>query len=259
MKIIVLMKQVANKDAILRVSGDEKWIDESNISHQTNESDGYALEEALRLKEAKGDGEVVVCTLGAQSAKTVLKDALARGADRAIHIVAAETNKLSPFQIAQSIADAIRGENADLVFTGLQSDDVSYGQTGVILAELLGIPHATIVIDIDRESAENGNLRLKRELESGWYQWFTYQLPALLTIQSGISQIRYASLKGIMAAKKKEIRDVEPNLETYASAQRIERVYLPLKLKQTQMLGGGDAKKGAAELAEKLKTEVRVL
>ncbi|MGI8883345.1 MAG: electron transfer flavoprotein subunit beta/FixA family protein [Pyrinomonadaceae bacterium] len=258
MKIIVLMKQVANKDAILRVSGDEKWIDESNISHQTNESDGYALEEALRLKEAKGDGEVVVCTLGAQSAKTVLKDALARGADRAIHVVAPESNKLSPFQIAKAIAGAIREENADLVFTGLQSDDVSYGQTGVILAELLGIPHATIVIDIDRTSL-NGNLRLKRELESGWYQWFTYQLPALLSIQSGISQIRYASLKGIMAAKKKEIRDVELNVETFASAQKIEKVYLPLKLKQTQMLGGGDAKKGAAELVEKLKTEVRVL
>jgi electron transfer flavoprotein beta subunit len=259
MKIIVLMKQVANKDAILRVSGDEKWIDESNISHQTNESDGYALEEALRLKEAKGDGEVVVCTLGAQSAKAVLKDALARGADRAIHIVSNEPNKLSPFQIAKAIADAIRDENADLVFTGLQSDDVSYGQTGVILAELLGIPHATIVIDIDRDSAGNGNLRLKRELESGWYQWFAYQLPALLTIQSGISQIRYASLKGIMAAKKKEIRDVEPSFDNTGSAQRIEKVYLPLKLKQTQMLGGGDAKKGAVELVEKLKTEVRVL
>ena len=258
MKIIVLMKQVANKDAILRVSGDEKWIDESNISHQTNESDGYALEEALRLKEAKGEGEVVVCTLGAQSAKTVLKDALARGADRAIHIVAAEPNKLSPFQIAKSIANAISDENADLIFTGLQSDDVSYGQTGVILAELLGIPHATIVIDIDRATL-NGSLRLKRELESGWYQWFTYQLPALLTIQSGISQIRYASLKGIMAAKKKEIRDVAPNVDNFGSAQKIEKVYLPLKTKQTQMLGGGDAKKGAAELIEKLKTEVRVL
>jgi electron transfer flavoprotein beta subunit len=257
MKIIVLMKQVANKDAILRVSGDGKWIDESNISHQTNESDGYALEEALRLKEAKGDGEVVVCTLGAQSAKTVLKDALARGADRAIHIVASEPNKLSPFQIATAIAGAIRDENADLVFTGLQSDDVSYGQTGVILAELLNIPHATIVIDIDRASAGNGNLRLKRELESGWYQWFSYQLPALLTIQSGISQIRYASLKGIMAAKKKEIRDVEFNAESFASAQKIEKVYLPLKLKQTQMLGGGDTKKGAVELVEKLRSEVR--
>jgi electron transfer flavoprotein beta subunit len=252
------MKQVANKDAVLRVRGDEKWIDESNISQQTNESDGYALEEALRMKEAKGDGEVVVCTLGAQSAKTVLKDALARGADRAIHIVAENVNELSPFQIAKAIADAIRDENADLVFTGLQSDDASYGQTGVILAELLGIPHATIVIEVDRASL-NGSLRVKRELESGWYQWFKYQLPALLTIQSGISQIRYASLKGIMAAKKKEIRDVAPLIENFAGAQKIERVYLPLKMKQTQILGSGDAKKGAVELVEKLKTEVRVL
>lgn len=258
MKIIVLMKQVANKDAILRVARDEKWIDEADVAHQTNESDGYALEEALRLKEAKGAGEVVVCTLGAQSAKAVLKDALARGADRAIHIVNESENKLSPYQIASTIADAIRDENADLVFTGLQSDDASYGQTGVILAELLNIPHATIVIDIDRSNLE-GSLRLKRELESGWYQWFSYQLPALLTIQSGISQIRYASLKGIMAAKKKEIREITPTIGNSGSSQKIERVYLPLKTKQTQILGNGDVKAGAVELVEKLRNEVRVL
>ncbi|MDQ3322749.1 MAG: electron transfer flavoprotein subunit beta/FixA family protein [Acidobacteriota bacterium] len=258
MKIIVLMKQVANKDAVLRIGKDEKWIEESDIAHQTNESDGYALEEALRLKEAKGEGEVIVCTLGAQTAKAVLKDALARGADRAIHIVVEQSNKLSPFQIARTIADAIRDENADLIFTGLQSDDAGYGQTGVILAELLDIPHATIVIDIDRSNLE-GNLRLKRELESGWYQWFSYQMPALLTIQSGISQIRYASLKGIMAAKKKEIRDVTPQIEDSGSSQQIERVYLPVKTKQTQMLGDGDAKAGAVQLVEKLRTEVRVL
>ncbi len=258
MKIIVLMKQVANKDAILRIGRDEKWIDEADVAHQTNESDGYALEEALRLKEAKGEGEVVVCTLGAQSAKAVLKDALARGADRAIHIINESENKLSPFQIASTIADAIRDENADLVFTGLQSDDASYGQTGVILAELLNIPHATIVIDIDRSNLE-GSLRIKRELESGWYQWFSYQLPALLTIQSGISQIRYASLKGIMAAKKKEIREVTPTIADSGSSQKIEKVYLPLKTKQTQMLGGGDVRVGAVELVEKLRNEVRVL
>ncbi len=258
MKIIVLMKQVANKDAVLRIGKDEKWIDESNIAHQTNESDGYGLEEALRLKEAKGAGEVIVCTLGGQSVKTVIKDALARGADRAIHIVVEENNKLSPHQIAKAITDAVRDENADLIFTGLQSDDASYGQTGVILAELLGIPHATIVIDIDRETL-NGSLRVKRELESGWYQWFTYQLPALLTIQSGISQIRYASLKGIMAAKKKEIKEITPTIENFGAAQQIQKVYMPLKTKQTQMLGDGDARKGAVELVEKLKTEVRVL
>ncbi|MFT3744887.1 MAG: electron transfer flavoprotein subunit beta/FixA family protein [Pyrinomonadaceae bacterium] len=258
MKIIVLMKQVANKDAVLRIAGDEKWINEADISQQTNESDGYALEEALRTVEAKGEGEVVVCTLGPQTAKTVIKDALARGADRAIHVVVDDSKSLSPYQIAKAIADAIRDENAALVFTGLQSDDASHGQTGVILAELLGIPHATIVIEVDRASLGD-TLRVKRELESGWYQWFTYKLPSLMTIQSGISQIRYASLKGIMAAKKKEIRDVTPTIEAFASASKIEKVYLPLKSKQTQMLGNGDAKAGAVALVEKLKTEVRVI
>ena len=257
MKIIVLMKQVANKDAVLRIGPDEKWINETDVAQQTNESDGYALEEALRVKEA-GEGEVVVCTLGPQSAKTVIKDALARGADRAIHVVADNANKLSPYQIAKAIADAIREENADLVMTGLQSDDASYGQTGVVLAELLGIPHATLIIEVDRGSLGE-TLRVKRELESGWYQWFTYNLPSLLTIQSGISQIRYASLKGIMAAKKKEIKEVTPSIEAFAGAQTIEKVYMPLKTKQTQMLGNGDAKAGAVELVEKLRTEIRVL
>ena len=259
MTIIVLMKQVANKDAVLRIRGDEKWIDESDISQQTNESDGYALEEALRLKEAKGEGEVIVCTLGKAGAKAVIKDGLARGADSGIHIIVEDENALSPYQIAKTIADAIREENADLVFGGLQSDDASYGQTGVVLAEMLGIPHATIVIELDRESLSDSGLRVKRELESGWYQWFEYQLPALMTIQSGISQIRYASLKGIMAAKKKEIREVTPEVAVFESAQTLQKVYLPLKTKQTQMLGNGDAKAGAVELVEKLKTEVRVI
>ena len=258
MKIIVLMKQVANKDAVLRIGKDEKWIEDSDVAMQTNESDGYALEEALRMKEAKGGGEVIVCTLGGQSAKTVIKDALARGADRAIHIVSEDVKSLSPYQIAKTIAASVKDENADLIYSGLQSDDSGYGQTGVILAELLGIPHATLIIEIDRNNPE---LRVKRELESGWYQWFTYQTPALLSIQSGISQIRYAGLKGIMEAKKKEIREVTPSAETLSNnyKQKIEKVYLPLKLKQTQILGNGDAKAGAVELVEKLKTEVRVL
>lgn len=252
------MKQVANKDAVLRIAADEKWINESDIALQTNESDGYALEEALRTVEAKGEGEVVVCSLGPQSAKTVIKDALARGANRAIHIVVEDAKSLSPYQIASTIADAIRDEKPDLVFGGLQSDDASFGQTGVILAELLGVPHATIVIEVDRESLGE-KIRIKRELEGGWYQWFTYDLPALLTIQSGISQIRYASLKGIMAAKSKEIREVAPGVAAFAAASKVEKVYMPLKTKQTQILGDGDAKHGAIELVEKLKNEVRVI
>jgi electron transfer flavoprotein beta subunit len=257
MKTIVLMKQVANKDAILRINKDATWIEEGDLSYEVNESDGYALEEALRLKEKLG-GEVVVCSMGPQRVKTVIKDALARGADRAIHVVGDALQHLSAYTAASILADAVRDEQADLILTGLQSDDYGYAQTGVIMAELLGLPHATIVIEVDASSEQ---LRVKRELESGWYQWYEMPRPALLTIQSGISQIRYATLKGIMAAKKKEIREVTPAGEAASrpSHQRIEKIYFPQKTKQTQFLGGGDAKKGAVELAEKLRTEARVI
>jgi electron transfer flavoprotein beta subunit len=251
------MKQVANKDAILRVNGEEKWIEEGDLSFEVNESDGYALEEALRLKEKKG-GEVVVCSLGPTRVKSVIKDALARGADRAIHVVGEGLEHVGPYATAKILADAIREEQPDMVLTGLQSDDYGFAQTGVILAEVLGLPHATIVIEVDYSGEQ---LRVKRELESGWYQWYTMQTPCVLTIQSGINQIRYATLKGIMAAKKKEIREVQPATDATSAGQfqQVTRIYLPLKQKQTQFLGDGDAKRGAAQLAEKLRNEARVI
>ncbi|MBA3805806.1 MAG: electron transfer flavoprotein subunit beta/FixA family protein [Acidobacteria bacterium] len=256
MKIIVLMKQVANKDAILRINKDATWIEEGDLSYEVNESDGYALEESLRLKEKHG-GEVVICSMGPPRVKSVIKDGLARGADRAIHVLLDNLTNLSPFATASMLADAIREEQADMILTGLQSDDNGYAQAGVIMAELLGLPHATIVIEVD---AAGEQLRVKRELESGWYQWYAMPLPALLTIQSGISQIRYATLKGIMAAKKKEIKEITPAGEgARPSHQRIEKIYFPEKTKQTQFLGNGDAKAGAVALAEKLRTEARVI
>jgi electron transfer flavoprotein beta subunit len=256
MKIVVMMKQVANKDAILRINKESTWIEEGDLSFEVSESDGYALEEALRVKEKLG-GEVVVCSMGPQRVKSVIKDALARGADRAIHVVGDNLGQLSPYAAASALVAAIREENPDLILTGLQSDDYGYGQTGVIMAELLGMPHATIAIEVD---ASGDKLRVKRELESGWYQWYSMPLPALLTIQSGISQIRYATLKGIMAAKKKEIKEVAPPAEIVdrPTHQRIEKIYLPQKTKQTQLLGNGDAKAGAVELAQKLHNEARV-
>lgn len=256
MKIIVLMKQVASREAVLRINRESTWIEEGDLSFEVNESDGYALEEALRLKEKRG-GEVIVCSMGPPRVKTVIKDALARGADRAIHITGEHLAHLSPFQTASLLANAIRDEHADLIMTGLQSDDVGYAQTGVIIAELLNIPHATIVIEIDFSGE---GLRVKRELENGWYQWYQMPLPALLTIQSGISQIRYATLKGIMAAKKKEIREIVPAEEngSAGSQQRITKIYFPEKSKQTQFLGNGDAKAGARQLAERLRSEARI-
>lgn len=257
MKIIVMMKQVASKDAILRINKDGTWIEEGDLSFEVNESDGYALEEALRVREKLG-GEVIVCSMGPQRAKSVIKDALARGTDRAIHVVGDNLTHLSPYAAASALVEAIRDEQPNLIMTGLQSDDYGYAQTGVIMAELLGMPHATIVIEVD---ASGDKLRVKRELESGWYQWYSMPTPALLTIQSGISQIRYATLKGIMAAKKKEIKEVTPPAEivTRPSHQQLRRVYLPQKTKQTQLLGNGDAKAGAVALAEKLHVEARVI
>ncbi|HET9297338.1 MAG TPA: electron transfer flavoprotein subunit beta/FixA family protein, partial [Candidatus Binatia bacterium] len=250
------MKQVASKDAILRINKDATWIEEGDLSFEVNESDGYALEEALRVREKLG-GEVVVCSMGPQRAKSVIKDALARGADRAIHVVGDNLTHLSPYAAASVLAAAIRDEQPNLIMTGLQSDDYGYAQTGVIMAELLGMPHATIVIELD---ASGDQLRVKRELESGWYQWYSMPTPALLTIQSGISQIRYATLKGIMAAKKKEIKEVSAAAEIVdrPSHQQLKKVYLPQKTKQTQLLGNGDAKAGAVALAEKLHVEARV-
>jgi len=251
-----MMKQVASKDAILRINREGIWIEEGDLSFEVNESDGYALEEALRVREKRG-GEVIVCSMGPQRVKSVIKDALARGADRAIHVVGDNLVNLSPYGAASALAEAIREETPDLIMTGLQSDDYGYAQTGVIMAELLGLPHATIVIEVD---ASGEKLRVKRELESGWYQWYSMPTPALLTIQSGISQIRYATLKGIMAAKKKEIKEVAPAPEIVGrpSHQRIEKIYFPQKTKQTQFLGDGDAKAGAVALAEKLHSEARV-
>src|SRR6202048_3995026 len=167
MKILVMMKQVANKDAILRINKDQTWIEEGDLSFEVSESDGYALEEALRIKEKVG-GEFVVCSMGPQRAKSVIKDALARGADRAIHVVGDNVVHLSPFSAASVLAEAIRDERADLIMTGLQSDDYGYAQTGVILAEILGLPHATIIMQIEKRIDQNdGGIRVQGGLEAG--------------------------------------------------------------------------------------------
>src|SRR4029450_6461684 len=164
----------------------------------------------------------------------VIREALARGADRAIHVEADTLAAADAFGVADGPAEAMREEAFDLVLTGLQSDDQGHAQVGVVLAERLGIPHATIIMDVQ---VEDGRLRVKRELEGGWFQWIALPLPALLTIQSGINQLRYATLKGIMGAKKKEIRKVAAGALP-APLQRVLRVHLPEKGKRTEMIPG---------------------
>ena len=260
MNILVCLKQVPKKDSILRIGADGKWIDERDISYEMSEADAYALEEALRQKEKNG-GEVVVISLGPERARQSIKEALAKGADRAIHlfdsIFDAATDSAA---VAHAIAGALKGEKYDLIFTGLQSDDYGFAQVGLIVAEQLGLPSATIVMEVQ---PEDGAVRVKRELESGWFQWVRLPMPALLTIQSGINQLRYATLKGIMAAKKKEIREVKAadiglTAEALKPAQVIERAYLPEKTKSTEFIEGKPAE-AAATLVERLRFDARVI
>jgi electron transfer flavoprotein beta subunit len=252
--IIVCIKQVPAKDAPLSIAGN--WIKESDIGFEMNEPDSYALEEALRLKEKNG-GEVIVLSLGPERVKQTIKEALAKGADRAIHIADDNFAQLDPLGSAKVLAAAIGKEKCDLVLTGLQSDDHGFGQTGVLLAGLLNLPHATIIMQIEVQDAK---LRLKRELEAGWFQWIVCPLPAVLSIQSGINKVRYATLKGIMAAKKKEIATITHESLGVAvePTQTIEKIYVPTKTKKTEFLTG-TPKEAAAKLVEKLKFEARVI
>jgi electron transfer flavoprotein beta subunit len=259
MKIAVCIKQVVTREWQVRVNEAKTWIRDQNASFELNEPDAYALEEALRLKEKHG-GEVVVVSAGPARAGQVLREALARGADRAIHVESDALAAADAFVVADALAAAVREERFDLVLTGLQSDDQGFGQVGVVLAEKLGMPSATIIMEVQAHSTGSGqaqSLRVKRELEGGWFQWMSLPLPALLTIQSGINQLRYATLKGIMAAKKKEIRKVTPGGSS-TPAQKIASVYFPEKGKKTQMLPGSPAE-AAKALIQKLRDEARAI
>ncbi|HKG21860.1 MAG TPA: electron transfer flavoprotein subunit beta/FixA family protein [Blastocatellia bacterium] len=260
MNIVVCLKQVPKKDSILRIGPDQKWIDDRDLSYEMSEADAYALEEALRQKEKHG-GEVIVISLGPERARQSIKEALAKGADRAIHLHDSTFDTATDAAgISRALAAALKDEKADLIFTGLQSDDYGYAQVGLILAELLGISSATIVMEVQ---PEEGKVRVKRELESGWFQWVRVPMPAVLTIQSGINQLRYATLKGIMAAKKKEIRELKAadlglSADDLKPSQVIERAYFPEKSKRTELIEGKPSE-AAAKLVEKLRFDARVL
>lgn len=259
MKIVVCIKQVTARDSVLRLNSAGTWIQETDLSFEINEPDIYALEEGLRLKEKHG-GEVLLCCLGPARSQQAIKEALAKGADRALHLDDPAFEGLDPYALARALARALQKESPDLVLTGLQSDDYGFAQTGVLVAELLGLPHSTIIMEIQ---VEGKALRVKRELEGGWFQWIDLRMPALLTIQSGINKPRYATLKGIMAAKSKPIQKLTPadlslSREDLAPRQRITKVYVPVKSAQTEFLQG-TPKEIATRLVDKLKNEARVI
>src|ERR1700692_583936 len=250
------MEQVPQKDAPLKLNEAGTWIRE-DVSYEVNEPDAFALEEALRQKEKHG-GEVGVITAGPARAMQVLREALAKGADRAIQLEDNAFVGLDAYNTARAIAAAIKDEKFDLIFTGLQSDDYGYAQTGVILAQILGLPHATLIMQIEKNEA---GIRVKRELEAGFFQFVDVPLPAVLTIQSGINKLRYATLIGIKQAKTKPMRKValaEVQSAMGNNLQKIDKMYIPEKSKNTEFLEGSPGEV-AKKLVEKLKNELRVI
>ena len=255
MKICVLIKQVPDKDSKIAIGPDSKSIDTSNITNVINESDNYALEEALLLKEKHG-GEVVVCSLGGDSANEIIKTALAKGADKGVHLIDNSSDYKDILTVAKIIAKQLKNQNYDLVLSGLQSDDSGNCQLGLLIAELLGTSHSSLVMST--EMINDNTVKIKQELESGWFQWSELSLPTSLTIQSGINNPRYASLRGIMMAKNKPLESIEVNLSEYESSVQLEKLYIPSKTKETQYIEGSTDEM-ASEILNILTNEIKVL
>ena len=252
MKIAVLVKQVVGSESALKISQDQRWIDESSATFVMNPPDNYAIEEAMLIKEKLGLGEVVIVSMGPQRVQKVIREGLSKGADRGIHIETQDLKEIDPLYISKAFAETLRDENFDLILSGLQSDDSGMGQTGTLLGELLNMSTATLVIETD---INQNKIRVKRELESGWFQWVELASPSSISIQSGINQPRYPSLKGIMGAKKKEIKVIPAPL--VEKKQSISKIFVPKKSKETEFIET-DIDSTVERIVDILKTEVKV-
>ena len=260
MKIITCLKEVPDRDTRYKIDAAGTSINQEDLTFSINECDEYALEESLKLKEKHG-GEVVILTLGREKAERSVRKGLAMGADRAILVKDDAEQINNPHAVAQVLAQVLREEEYDLILAGTQSDDLSYAQTGVILAELLGLSHATIVMEIEAES-KTRKVKALREMESGWFQWVEMSMPTVLTVQAGISQVRYVSLRGIMQARKKEIHkidlvDLNIEFDTIPSIE-VVRLYFPEVETRAEVLEG-EPQEVVEELVKRLKTDRKVL
>ena len=256
MKIAVLVKQVPGSESVLPISDKQTWIDEHMVSFVMNPPDNFALEEALLIREMKGNGEVVVVSMGPARVQKVIREGLAKGADRGIYLDEDGQIETDPLSIAKRFSSVLKEENFDLILTGLQSDDMGMGQTGVIIGELLGMSTVTLAMETD---VQDGSIRVKRELESGWFQWVKMPLPASISIQSGLNTPRYPSLKGIMGAKKKEVKVVSSGEhQTASKSQSIDKVFVPQTTKQTEVIEG-NADAAVTRIVEILKSEIKIL
>ncbi len=249
MHIVVCVKQVANPELQYRIRDDALDIVRDNLTFQVNGPDEYALEEAVRLKEAHG-GTVTALTGGPERVTEVLRWAMAKGADEAIRLDLPEGREFDPVFTGRALAQAIQDLEYDLILCGVQSDDYAHGATGPVLASHLGIPHAAVVTKVEVAGAR---VRVSRELEGGLEEQVTLPLPALLTIQFGINEPRFASVAAILKATRQTIREMPASTEE-GPGLTVRRMYVPEVTRQAEMLegsGGEVAQKLAAVLREK--------
>jgi electron transfer flavoprotein beta subunit len=255
MKIMVCLKQVPHQDARLDIDADGTWIKEDNIKFEINSYDTYALEEALQAKDA-AEAEVVVVSIGPDRVTQALRTALGMGADRAVHINDAEANGSDALGVARILGAVAKEENPDLIYMGMMSEDGNLAAVAPMLAEVVGIPHTTAAAKIDRS---DGSLTVEREIEGGAREVVELQTPCLVAVQSGLNQVRYASLKGIMAAKKKPL-DVKTvadlglggQVGAGAAKMKIEKIAPPPKGDRAEILEGSPGEI-AASLVNKIK------
>jgi len=241
MKVMVCLKQVPHQDARLDVASDGTWIQEDNIKFEINSYDTYAIEEALRIKDA-GEAEVVVVSIGPDRTAQALRTALGMGADRAVHVKDPEADASDALGTAKILAAVAKEENPDFIFCGLMADDGNFSAVPPMLAELLDMPSATSVLGTE---VSDSGIKVERELEGGTMEVVQLSKPALLAIQTGANQVRYASLKGIMQAKKKPV-DVKTAADLGVADQvgagqakvRIGKVYVPAKSDTAEILSG---------------------
>ncbi len=263
MKSLVLVKYVPDSNSVFRIRSDGNWVDESSLSFNVNEFDRYALEELLALKDAGTVEEVVALTVGPAEASSALRTCLATGADRAIHVKDKALAGADPLSLARVIHAAIKDEELSLILAGLQADDDNYTQVGGLVAGLLDWPCASAAMSL---SARGDTLRVERELENNELQVVDLTLPAVVTVQTGINTPRYASLKGIMAAKKKPVATIGLSdlgldaAEVGGDAAKLRTVRLsqPPKGKGAEILSGS-ADEIAAALVNRIRENTGVI
>jgi electron transfer flavoprotein beta subunit len=246
LKVLVCVKQVAVLGDEVEFTDDERDVDPDYLDYALNEWDTYATEEALRIVEAAGSGEVVVVSVGDEDAESCMRRCLAMGADRGIRIEAEE--RLDPVQVARALAEVVEAESPDLVFAGVQSSDAVQAATGGALAALLDLPSVAVVTKIE---LGDGTATVHRELEGGLVDVVEVETPAVFTIQTGINECRYATLRAIKQAEEKEI-DVRAPGNLGEPVQRVRKMFVPPKGEGAEMLDGG-----AAEVAQRIKQIVQ--